>query len=140
MHKVLIDVVHYVVNNDIPYSFLFVVFDNLLLLYELLINFVMVLDLLIFVFEGKLENNGFWLRTVEDFNYYEDNGCSCDAEEPSSEGHVVNWGIDDESCYYFPNDFDDVAHNHMRAFEGKEWFADGVLEHFNPCEETHKKL
>jgi hypothetical protein len=56
MHKILIDIIHAIVNKYIPDSFCFVVFKFLFLLDEILKYLVVVFGLLVFMFEQECED------------------------------------------------------------------------------------
>ncbi len=65
MHKVLINVIHTVVYEDIPYTPGLVVFKLLFLLYQVLEYFVVILRLFIFMFEEECENNCAGLSPID---------------------------------------------------------------------------
>jgi len=77
MHKVLINVIHTVVNENIPYTLGLVVFKLLLLLYQVLEYFVVILGLLIFMFEEEIENNCSGLSPIDNLQNYQYYSESC---------------------------------------------------------------
>ena len=72
MHEIFIDVVHYIVDYDVPDSSLFVVVESLLLLYQILENLAVIFLVFVFVFEEVLYYDQMRLRSVYYFKHEEE--------------------------------------------------------------------
>lgn len=71
VHEVLIDVVHAVIDEYIPYSLGLVVLKLLSLFNQVLIYFVVILRLFVLVLEQEVENNCPGLSSINDLQNYE---------------------------------------------------------------------
>ena len=71
MHKIFIDIVHNIVDYDVPDSFFFVVIESLLLLDQILEDLAVIFLMLVFVFEEILYYDQMRFRSVHYFKHQE---------------------------------------------------------------------
>lgn len=101
MHEMLIDIVHRVVDNDVPDSFGVVVLELLPAFSQLLIDIVVILSLLVVMPEQTFVDNATRLGTVDDFAHDVENCDPSQAEHPSPEEVVRPFNVHDKSCQCF---------------------------------------
>lgn len=100
MHKMLIDVVHIVIDDDVAHSLFFVCFEVLMLLQQLLVDFVVVLRVLVLVPEKEGEDDCSRLGSIYHFQDYEDDRQPRQEEQPSSKQEIVHARVHDQRRHY----------------------------------------